>query len=104
MVDSLDTQLDSFFTWLDKNVPGGLANTFGAFGQQSLQPGTRNQYQTGLQQGIGSHIVVDANYFWKYTTRAYDFDTLFNTPITFPIEWRKSKIDGVSVRVNLANA
>ncbi len=28
MVDSLDTQLDSFFSWLDKNVPGGLANTW----------------------------------------------------------------------------
>ena len=28
MVDSLDTQLDSFFTWLDKNIPGGLANTW----------------------------------------------------------------------------
>jgi Type I phosphodiesterase / nucleotide pyrophosphatase len=26
MVDSLDTQLDAFFSWLDKNVPGGLAN------------------------------------------------------------------------------
>ena len=26
MVDTLDLQLDSFFTWLDKNVPGGLAN------------------------------------------------------------------------------
>src|SRR5208337_3766676 len=30
-------------------------------------------------------------------------DTLFNTPITFPIEWRKSKIDGVSARLNLAD-
>jgi predicted AlkP superfamily pyrophosphatase or phosphodiesterase len=28
MVDSLDRQLDSFFTWLDKNIPGGLANTY----------------------------------------------------------------------------
>jgi predicted AlkP superfamily pyrophosphatase or phosphodiesterase len=28
MVDSLDVQLDSFFSWLDKNVPGGLANTW----------------------------------------------------------------------------
>ena len=26
MVDSLDLQLDSFFSWLDKNVPGGLGN------------------------------------------------------------------------------
>ena len=28
MVDSLDQQLDSFFTWLDKNIPGGLANVW----------------------------------------------------------------------------
>lgn len=82
---------------------GGLANTFGAFGQQALQPGTRNQYQAGLEQGIGSHITIDANYFWKFTNRAYDFDNLFNTPIAFPIEWRKSKIDGVGVKVNFAN-
>jgi arylsulfatase A-like enzyme len=26
LVDALDQQLDGFFTWLDKNVPGGLAN------------------------------------------------------------------------------
>jgi predicted AlkP superfamily pyrophosphatase or phosphodiesterase len=26
MVDTLDTQLDTFFTWLDKNIPGGLGN------------------------------------------------------------------------------
>ena len=28
MVDSLDQQLDGFFTWLDKTVPGGLANVW----------------------------------------------------------------------------
>lgn len=28
MVDALDTQLDTFFTWLDKNIPGGLANVW----------------------------------------------------------------------------
>jgi arylsulfatase A-like enzyme len=28
MVDSLDQQLDGFFTWLDKNIPGGLASTW----------------------------------------------------------------------------
>ena len=28
MVDALDQQLDSFFTWLDTHVPGGLANTW----------------------------------------------------------------------------
>ncbi len=28
MVDSLDSDLDEFFTWLDKNVEGGLANVW----------------------------------------------------------------------------
>jgi predicted AlkP superfamily pyrophosphatase or phosphodiesterase len=28
MVDSLDQQLDGFFSWLDQNVPGGLANVW----------------------------------------------------------------------------
>jgi predicted AlkP superfamily pyrophosphatase or phosphodiesterase len=28
MVDALDVQLDTFVTWLDKNIPGGLANTW----------------------------------------------------------------------------
>ncbi|WP_158751354.1 alkaline phosphatase family protein [Acidobacterium sp. S8] len=28
MVDALDTDLDSFFTWLDKNVEGGLGNVW----------------------------------------------------------------------------
>ncbi len=83
---------------------GGLAgNVFGAFGSTPLKPGTRNQYNVGVEQGIGKHIVVDAGYFWKYTHNAFDFDTLFNTPIAFPIEWRKSKIDGVSARVSMTD-
>jgi len=81
---------------------GGLAaNVFGAFGQTPLEPGTRNQYNLGIQQGIGKHVVVDAGYFYKRTKNAYDFDTLFNTPIFFPIAWRLSKIDGFSARVSM---
>ena len=83
---------------------GGLAsNVFGAFGSQPLRPGTRNQYNAGLQQGIGKHLLVDAGYFWKYTHNAFDFDNLFSTPIAFPIEWRKSKIDGAAARVTLTD-
>ncbi|WP_321475462.1 TonB-dependent receptor [uncultured Paludibaculum sp.] len=83
---------------------GGLAsNVFGAYGQEPLRPGNRNQYNAGLQQAIGRWIVIDADYFWKYTRNAYDFDTLFNTPIQFPISWRRSAIDGVSVKVSTIN-
>jgi len=79
---------------------GGLAtNVFGAFSGQALQPGRRNQYNAGLQQSLGQYFIVDAEYFWKYTRNGYDFDTLFSTPITFPISWRLSKLDGVSMRL-----
>ena len=83
---------------------GGLAtNVFGAYASAPLRPGTRNQFNTGLQQAIGKFLLVDANYFWKYTNGAYDFDVLFNTPVTFPISWRKSKLDGVGARVSSIN-
>ena len=46
--------------------------------------------------------VVDGDYFWKFTDNAFDFSSLLNTPIQFPISWRKSKIDGVAARVEYA--
>jgi hypothetical protein len=83
---------------------GGLAgNIFGAYGQTPLKPGRRDQYNAGFEQGVGKKIVFSADYFWKYTHGAFDFDTLLNTPLVFPISWDKSKIDGVSGRVNLTN-
>ncbi len=82
---------------------GGLAaNAFGA-ASTPLSPGTRNQYNTGLEQAVGRYFVASADYFWKYTSNAYDFGTLFDTPIAFPISWRKSKLDGVAVRLGTPN-
>ena len=79
---------------------GGLAQN--VFGSQStaIQPGRRNQFNAGVQQGIGRWLVLDEDYFWKYTNGAYDFSVLFNTPITFPISWHNSKLDGVTARVS----
>src|SRR6266850_6330576 len=83
---------------------GGLAN--GILGDTSnlpLQAGRRNQFNVGFQQAIGTHLVLDGEYFNKHTTNAYDFNVLFNTSVTFPISWQMSKIDGVSARINLTN-
>ena len=81
---------------------GGLAqNIFGAFGANALKPGKRNHFSAGFEQAIGSRIAVQGDYFWKYTDRDYDFDILFNTPLSFPIQWHKSKIDGYAIRANL---
>ena len=80
--------------------PGGLAEN--VFGSQStpIQPGARNQFNAGFQQGIGRWLVVDADFFWKYTHNAYDFSVFFYTPITFPIAWHNSKLDGITARVS----
>ena len=78
---------------------GGLAgNVFGAYGSTPILPGRRNQYNLGIEQSLGKHLVVDGDYFWKFTDNAFDFSSLLNTPIQFPISWRKSKIDGVAAR------
>ena len=80
---------------------GGLAqNVFGAKASYPIEPGYRNQFNGGLQQKIGHWLVFDADYFWKFTHSAYDFDVLFNTPITFPIAWHNSKVDGLTGRLS----
>jgi hypothetical protein len=82
---------------------GGLAqDVFGSVGVP-IQPGFRNQFNTGLQQAIGKFLLIDADYFWKYTHSAYDFNILLNTTITFPIAWHNSKLDGVTGRVSTTN-
>jgi hypothetical protein len=82
---------------------GGLASN--VFGSTSvpIAPGFRNQFNTGFQQSIGRFVLVDADYFWKYTHNAYDFSTLLNTTITFPIAWHNSKNDGFTGRVSTVN-
>lgn len=81
---------------------GGLASNLfkGTAEQLPIALGSRNQYDAGLQQSLGKWAVLDVSYFRKYTRNAFDFDTLFSTPITFPIGWKQSKLDGVAARIN----
>lgn len=83
--------------------PGGLAG--GVLGSTSvvpLVPGRRNQFNAGFAQAIGRKISIDAEYFWKYTDGAFDFNVILNTPLNFPVQFRKAKIDGAMARVTLA--
>jgi hypothetical protein len=68
-----------------------------------LSPGTRNELHAGLQQAFGKYLVADGEYIWKYTERAFDFSILGDSPITFPIEWTKSKIPGFALRLSVPN-
>ena len=87
-------------------VVGSLGDPAGVFSSVlgspgAIRSGQRNEFHGGFQQAFGRHLVVDADYLWKYTRNAFDFGVLFNTPITFPIAWHNSKISGFSVRASL---
>jgi hypothetical protein len=66
-----------------------------------LKPAARDQFDAGFDQGFGKYVIVNAEYFWKFTQRDYDFDVLLNSPLAFPIQWRKSKIDGFGIKVTV---
>jgi hypothetical protein len=68
-----------------------------------LRPGTRNELHAGLQQAFGKYLVLDGEYIWKYTQRGFDFSILGDSPITFPVEWTKSKIPGYAIRASVPN-
>jgi hypothetical protein len=77
---------------------GGL---LGSVGGAPLTPGRRNQYDVGFQQNIWRGIQLDAEYFWKFTDGAYDFDLILNTPLAFPVQFRESRQDGGLVRITV---
>jgi hypothetical protein len=81
---------------------GGLAS--GSSSVQPLVSARRNQFNVGCEQQFGAKFSVQAEYFWKFTQGAYDFNTILNTPLNFPIQFRKSKIDGALVRATLNNS
>jgi hypothetical protein len=80
---------------------GGLGGPGG--GAIPPKPGYRNLFNAGFEQAFGKYLVVTADYYWKYTKPDYDFSVLFSTPLTFPVQWSKSKIDGVAARVSMPN-
>ena len=101
---SLETPYNENLVLSSVTGAGGLAN--GILGDTTnlpLRPGIRSQFNVGFQQGVGKYIVVDFDYFNKRTNNAYDFNALLNTSVAFPISWQKSKLDGASLRINLAN-
>ena len=56
-----------------------------------------------MQQAFGKYLVFSGEYIWKYTHSGYDFSSLGNTPIFFPVAWHNSKIPGFAGRVSVPN-
>ncbi|MGE5110578.1 MAG: TonB-dependent receptor [Acidobacteriaceae bacterium] len=82
-------------------ISSSTGSIIGAAGDFKIRPATRDQFNAGVEQAFGKFLLVNAEYFWKYTKGDYDFDVIFNTPVTFPIQWHKSKIDGFGIKVSM---
>jgi hypothetical protein len=85
---------------LQESVPGGQCVSSSV---PPLSPGHRNEFHAGLEQAFGKYLVIDGEYIWKYTHKAFDFSVLGDTPITYPIEWDRSKIPGYAIRATVPN-
>ena len=83
--------------------PGSTAAALGASDSAALATGHRNQFNVGFESQLSRLVTLSGEYFWKFTYGAYDFDVLLNSPLTFPTQFRKSKIDGGLLRLNLAS-
>ena len=79
----------------------GTGGILGSVGASPLVPGVRNQFDVGFQQQAWRGIRIDGEYFWKFTDGAFDFDIILNTPLAFPVQFRKSAVDGGLARITL---
>lgn len=82
--------------------PGSTAGALGAVDSAVLKTGRRNQFNVGFETQVSKLLSLSAEYLWKFTYGAYDFDDLLNSPLTFPTQFRKSKIDGALFRATIA--
>ncbi len=89
---------DPVINALQSTVAGGACQN-----NTPLSPGHKNEFHAGFEQAFGKYLVVNAEYIWKYTHKAFDFSVLGNTPITYPIEWESSKIPGYAIRATVPN-
>ena len=80
--------------------PGSVSAKLDAADSAILNTGRRNQFNVGFETGL-PRFSLSGEYLWKFTYGAYDFDVLLNSPLTFPTQFRKSKIDGGLVRLTL---
>ncbi len=80
--------------------PGSISASLGAADSAILDTGHRNQFNNGFETDL-KRFSLSGEYLWKFTYGAYDFDVLLNSPLTFPTQFRKSKIDGGLMRLTL---
>jgi hypothetical protein len=62
----------------------------------------QDNWNLGLQQGIGSKLRLDISYWKRRVTNAADQDQFFNTGIVFPLNFQGGELHGWNARLDLA--
>ena len=65
-----------------------------------VEPSHGNYYELGVTKGFLGKISLDVNSYLRAVNNFADDDLLLNTPVSFPIAFRKARIYGTEGKVN----
>ena len=66
-----------------------------------VEPSHGNYYEAGMTKAFMGKISLDVNGYFRSVNNFADDDLLLNTPVSFPIAFRKARIYGAEGKVNL---
>ncbi len=66
-----------------------------------VEPSHGNYYELGATKGFMGKVSLDVNSYLRNVNNFADDDLLLNTPVSFPIAFRKARIYGAEGKVNL---
>jgi TonB-dependent Receptor Plug Domain len=68
-----------------------------------VEPSHGNYFEAGLTKGFFGHLLFEGNGYWRNVNNFADDDLLLNTPVAFPIAFRKASIYGAEGKLSLPN-
>ncbi len=80
--------------------PDVAANNLLGFGRLYNVSERHDVYDVGIQQGIGTALRLDVDYWVRDVKNAADQDQFFNTGIVFPLNFRGGRLNGWNARLD----
>lgn len=68
-----------------------------------VEPSHGNYYEVGMTKGFLGQVRFDANYYRRNVNNFADDNLLLNTPVAFPIAFRKANIYGAEGKISIPN-
>ncbi len=68
-----------------------------------VEPSHGNYYEVGMTESFFGQLRLDANYYRRNVNNFADDNLLLNTPVAFPIAFRKANICGAEGKISIPN-